>query len=96
MEEDKLSALKVGAWFCGAMTVAKTCLCQKLLDRLTQGILLSFNLISNEKSSMSLDCRRIHLPIFLVNIWRHLEPSYPSRFAPTREISGDSDLDSAI
>lgn len=77
------------------MTMAET-LCQKLLHRLTQAILVSFNLLSNERSSTSVDCGRIHLAIVLVNIWRHFEPSYPSRFAPTREISGDSGLESAI
>jgi len=36
MEKDGLSAVKAGALFCEAITIAETGSCQKLLDRLTQ------------------------------------------------------------
>lgn len=34
-EKDGLPTVKVGAWFCEAMTVAEIHFCWKLLDRLT-------------------------------------------------------------
>lgn len=55
-----------------------------------------FNVLSNKKSSMFVDCRRICLPVFLIKIWSHLESSYRSRYAPTRGISADSILKSVM
>lgn len=47
----------------------ETWFCQKLRQYF-------YNLLSKEKSGTVLDCGRINFPIFVINIWRHLELSH--------------------
>ena len=76
--KDRPSTVKAGAWFSEAVTMAETHFCEKLLDRLTQATLLSFNLLTNEKNSMFVDCGRIHPPIFLITFGGTLNPLVPA------------------